>query len=102
MQRQILRASCALSVLATSFVFVQGQTLSACRPAPDLRANTKPGVGGLTFSRDGKTLVVAGGDGKIRFLDAATGEVQRIDGSATPMRGKSLTCRRRPSFPRGL
>jgi len=78
MQRQILRASCALSILATSFVFVQGQTLSACRPAPDLRANTKPGVGGLTFSRDGKTLVVAGGDGKIRFLDAATGEVQRI------------------------
>ena len=25
----------------------------------------------------GKTLVVAGGDGKIRFIDMATGEVQR-------------------------
>jgi WD40 repeat protein len=78
MLSQILRAICALSILATSFVFVQGQTLSGCRPPPDLRPNSKPGVGGLTFSRDGKTLVVAGGDGKIRFLDAATGEVQRI------------------------
>jgi WD40 repeat protein len=78
MLRQILRVSCALSILATGFVFVQGQTLSACRPAPALPANPKPGVAGLTFSRDGKTLVVAGGDGKIRFLDAATGEVQRI------------------------
>lgn len=39
--------------------------------------NVKPGVGGLSLSRDGKTLVVAGGDGKIRLVDMATGEVQR-------------------------
>lgn len=78
MLRQIVRATCVLSILLMSLIFVQAQTLSACRPQPDLPANPKPGVGGLTFSRDGKTLVVAGGDGKIRFLDAATGEVQRI------------------------
>lgn len=40
--------------------------------------NVKPGVGGMSLSRDGKTLVVAGGDGKIRFIRLVTGEVQRI------------------------
>jgi len=39
--------------------------------------NVKPGVGGLSLSRDGKTLVVAGGDAKVRFVDMATGAVQR-------------------------
>lgn len=39
--------------------------------------NVKPGVNTITFTKDGKTLVVAGGDGKIRFIDAATGTVQR-------------------------
>ncbi len=39
--------------------------------------NVKPGVGGLSLSRDGKTLVVAGGDAKIRFVDIANGAVQR-------------------------
>lgn len=39
--------------------------------------NVKPSVGGLGLSRDGKTLVVAGGDAKIRFVDMTTGEVQR-------------------------
>jgi WD40 repeat protein len=42
-----------------------------------MRPNPKPGVGGLSLSRNGETLVVAGGDGKIRFLDMTTGEVQR-------------------------
>ncbi len=41
-------------------------------------ANPKPGVGGLSLSRDGRTLVAAGDDGKIRFIDFATGNVQRI------------------------
>jgi len=41
-------------------------------------ANPKPGVGGLALSRDGKTLVVAGGDAKIRLLDLATGEVRKV------------------------
>ncbi|MGZ8845094.1 MAG: WD40 repeat domain-containing protein [Pyrinomonadaceae bacterium] len=53
------------------------QTLSGCRPAPPMPPNVKPGVVGLSLSRDGKTLVVAGGDAKIRFVDMATGEVQR-------------------------
>jgi WD40 repeat protein len=45
----------------------------------------KPGVGGLSLSRDGKTLVVAGGDSKIRFVDMATGEVQRTFSGHTNM-----------------
>jgi WD40 repeat protein len=40
--------------------------------------NARPGVGELTLSHDGKTLVVAGGDGKIRFIEVATGKVLRI------------------------
>lgn len=39
--------------------------------------NVKPGVVDLNLTRDGKTLVVAGGDAKIRFIDMTTGEVQR-------------------------
>jgi len=39
--------------------------------------NVKPGVNTITFTKDGKTLVVAGGDGKVRFIDAVTGTVQR-------------------------
>ena len=56
----------------------QAQTLSRCRATPPMPANVKPGVAGLSLSRDGKTLVVAGGDAKIRFVDMATGEEQRI------------------------
>ena len=55
----------------------QTQTLSRCRPTPPMSANPKPGVGSLTLSREGKTLIVAGGDAKIRFVDIATGEVRR-------------------------
>jgi len=39
--------------------------------------NAKPGVAGLSVSRDGKTVVVAGGDAKIRFVDITTGLVQK-------------------------
>lgn len=55
----------------------QAQTLSRCRPTPPMSANVKPGVAGLSLSRDGKTLIVAGGDARIRFVDLATGEEQR-------------------------
>src|SRR5215216_668757 len=55
----------------------QAQTLSDCRPSPPLPPNAKAGVNGLTFSKDGKTLVVAGSDGKIRLLDASSGTVER-------------------------
>ena len=77
MLRQILRASCFAFFLTLS-LSCRAQTLSNCRPAPAMPPNAKPGVGGLALSHDGKTLVVAGGDGKIRFLDMATGEVLRI------------------------
>ena len=39
--------------------------------------NVKPGIGGLTLSRDGKSLFVAAGDGKIRLVDMHTGDVKR-------------------------
>ena len=77
-QRRILLGGCAAVLLAFTFCSCQAQTLSPCRPSPAMSANPKPSVGGLALSRDGKTLVVAGGDGKIRLLDLATGEVQKI------------------------
>jgi WD40 repeat protein len=85
MLRFIFRASCIAFLLIFSSVSCRAQspsnslskTLSNCRPAPPLPSNPKPGVGGLSLSRDGRTLVVAGGDGRVRFLDMATGEVQR-------------------------
>ena len=39
--------------------------------------NPKPGVVGLSLSRDGKTLLTAGGDGIIRVWDFASGQLQR-------------------------
>lgn len=68
---------CLAAVLLLSFSTSHAQTLSTCEPPPPLPPNPKPGVGNLAFSKDGKTLVVAGGDGKIRLLDAASGTVQR-------------------------
>ena len=54
------------------------QTQSDCRTSFPFRPNIKPGVGGsFTFTRDGKTLLVPGIDGKIRFLDLASGETKR-------------------------
>lgn len=53
------------------------QTLSDCQPSPPLRPNVKPGVAGLDLSRDGRTLLVAPGDGIIRFVDMTSGHVQR-------------------------
>ena len=73
---QIFRASCLAFLLTLSLGSCRAQTLSNCRPTP-LPPMAKPGVGGLSLTQDGKTLVVAGGDAKIRFLDMATGEVQR-------------------------
>ena len=55
----------------------QAQTLSSCRPSPPLPPHPKPGVNNLEFSKDGKTLVVAGGDGVIHLLDSITGLEQR-------------------------
>src|SRR6266513_1367993 len=78
MLRTTLYSNCPgfllLLLLLTS---CQAQTLSNCRPAPPMPPNVKPGVDGLSLSRDGKTLVVAGGDAKIRFGYMTNGEVQR-------------------------
>lgn len=64
-------------IFLLSLTSSQAQTLSTCGPSPPLPQNVKPSVGGLAFTKDGKTLVVAGSDGKIRLLDAASGTVQR-------------------------
>jgi WD40 repeat protein len=66
-----------VAIFLFSLTSSQAQTLSSCGPSPPLPQNPKPGVNGLAFSKDGKTLVVAGSDGKIRLLDAASGNVQR-------------------------
>src|SRR5437870_12104162 len=78
MPRKIFCAKLTPIFLFLTFASCHAQTLSNCRPAPSLPPNAKPGVGGLAISHDGKTLVIAGGDGKIRFLNMATGEVLRI------------------------
>src|ERR1041385_8430660 len=68
---------CLLAIGLISLSSSHAQTLSTCRPAPPMTPNVKPGVNSITFTKDGKTLVVAGGDGKVRFIDAVTGTVQR-------------------------
>ncbi|HKZ79605.1 MAG TPA: WD40 repeat domain-containing protein [Pyrinomonadaceae bacterium] len=73
----ILHSNCLGFLLLLTLTSCQAQTLSNCRPTPPISPNVKPGVGGLSLSRDGKTLVVAGGDAKIRFVDMSTGAVQR-------------------------
>jgi WD40 repeat protein len=77
MLRPILHLNCVGVILLLSLTSSQAQTLSNCRPTPPLPPNVKPGIGGLTLSHDGKTLVVAAGDGTIRFVDMAKGETQR-------------------------
>src|SRR5438876_4342347 len=81
MLRLMCRASCITFLLIFTLTSCRAQTLSStlsnCRPPPPMPPNVKPGVGNLSLSRDGKTLVVAGGDGKIRFVDMETGAVQR-------------------------
>src|SRR5712691_4870824 len=75
---QLFHVGSILLFLIFNLVSLRAQTLSNCRPSPPMPANPKPGVGGLSFSRDGRTLVAAGDDGKLRFIDFATGDVQRI------------------------
>jgi WD40 repeat protein len=64
-------------ILLLALNSVHAQTLSTCEPSPPMRPNAKPGVGDLTLSRDGKTLIVAAGNSEIRFIDLKTGEVKR-------------------------
>jgi WD40 repeat protein len=54
------------------------QSQSNCRTSFAPGPNVKAGVAGsFTLTRDGKTLLVPGVDGKIRFIDMASGEVKR-------------------------
>ena len=78
MSRRVFEYLISLSaILLLSVTTSQAQTLSQCRPSPPLPPHPKPGVNDVTFSKDGKTLVVAGGDGVIRLLDGASGLEQR-------------------------
>src|SRR6185503_2406270 len=60
---------CALTAAA--------QTRSYCEPSPPMPPNAKPGIGGMTLSRDGKTRIVATGHSQIKFMDLDTGEIKR-------------------------
>ena len=54
------------------------QTQSDCLTSFPFRPGAKPSVSGsFTLTRDGKTLLVPGGDAKIRFVDMASGEIKR-------------------------
>jgi WD40 repeat protein len=68
---------CLVVISLLGFTSLKAQMLSNCRTPPPLPANPKSGVNSVVFSKDGKTLVVAGSDGKIRLLDAISGAVQR-------------------------
>jgi WD40 repeat protein len=74
MLNRIIQLAIIVSLCSGGIV---SQTQSNCEPSPPMPPNVKPGVGGLTLSRDGKTLLVATGDGKIRFVDLNTGEIKR-------------------------
>jgi hypothetical protein len=77
MIRLVLHLSCVIALLLLSFTSCSGQSVSRCQPERDLPKNPKPGVVGLNLSRDWKTLVTAGADGKIRIWNVATGQVER-------------------------
>ena len=64
-------------IIILCFFTVNAQTRSNCRTAPPPMPNLKPGVNFLSFTRDGKTLIVGTLDGQVRFVDPATGEVTR-------------------------
>lgn len=57
--------------------FCLAQTVARCHPAQPMPENPKPGVVGLSLSRDGRTLVSAGGDGIIRIWNIETGQIIR-------------------------
>ncbi len=75
MKRFIFYLSCC-GILLIGFTSCQAQVVSPCRPQPAPK-KASPGIIGLSFSRDGKTLVSAGADGNIKIWNAATGNVQR-------------------------
>lgn len=77
MLRPGFNLSCACLLLLLSFTSYQAQTVQRCRPSQPMPKNPKPGVIGLSLSRDGRTLVAAGTDGIIRVWDATSGQMRR-------------------------
>lgn len=77
MLRLLLHITCLGFLLLLSFTSCRAQTVPRCEPAQPLPKNPRHSIVGLSFSRDGKTLVSAGGDGNIKFWDVATGQVRR-------------------------
>lgn len=77
MLRIIFFATCVSFPLFAGFGVIQAQTAQRCRTPQPLPQNPRHNIVGLSFTRDGKTLVSAGGDGNIKFWDAATGQVKR-------------------------
>lgn len=77
MFRFYIRLICAGLCLLLGFISCPAQTVSRCTPSRPMAANQQHGVVGLSFSRNGRTLVSAGADGQIKFWDVATGQVSR-------------------------
>src|SRR5690242_6676614 len=66
------------TVIIFCAVVSHAQTQSNCLTSFTQGANPKPGVSGSpTLTRDGKTMLVPSVDGKIRFIDIASGQVTR-------------------------
>lgn len=77
MLRLVVNLSYLSLLLLLSLTACQAQTVQRCRPSQPMPENPKPGVIGLSLSRDGKTLVTAGTDGVVRVWDIASGQVMR-------------------------
>ncbi len=76
MKQFIFHSSWVSFLLLLCFTSCQAQIVSPCRQQPAPK-NESPGIVGLSFSRDGKTLVSAGANGTIKIWNTETGEVQR-------------------------
>jgi WD40 repeat protein len=76
MRHFIFCLSC-FSILLISFTSCQAQIVSPCRQQPAPKKQS-PGIVGLSFSRDGKTMVSAGADGNVKVWNVATGHAERI------------------------
>lgn len=77
MIRFVCYLNCLVLLVMLAFTSCQAQTVARCQPAQPMPKNPKPGVVGLSLSRDGKTLVSAGADGIIRIWNVETGQVTR-------------------------
>jgi WD40 repeat protein len=64
-----------LAIAAFCAVSAAAQTLSNCRTDTPFNANSKPGVVGLELSRDERTILTAGADAKVRYIDVGSGSV---------------------------